>query len=74
MGEMKSADPVNACVHPAIAGVLSALPHPEEHWPEIERAKWMCALGAVLDLVYAYPAPPHDPESGSFEPGDRPHD
>ena len=36
----------------AVAGVLSLLPAPGTPWPDVERAKFMSALGAVLDLVY----------------------
>lgn len=45
-------DPVNVLLHPAVAGVMMALPHPGTVWPDVERAKFMCALGAVLDLIY----------------------
>jgi len=42
----------------AIAGVMSALPPPGTQWPDVEKAKFMTALGAVLDLVYPTPGEP----------------
>lgn len=42
-------------VSPAIAGVLRVLPPPGTKWPDVEKAKFMAALGAVLDLIYPTP-------------------
>jgi hypothetical protein len=39
--------------HPAIAGMLEALPHPSAHWPPDQRSLYIEAFKAVLDLVYA---------------------
>ena len=47
--------PQTVDVAPAIAGVLAVLPHPGTHWPDVEKAKFMAALGAVLDVVYPEP-------------------
>lgn len=44
--------PATVDVPPAIAGILQTLPHPGTHWPDVEKARFMAALGAVLDLIY----------------------
>jgi hypothetical protein len=38
-----------------IYGVLTLLPIPGSHWPDAEKAKFLAALGHVLDLVYPTP-------------------
>jgi hypothetical protein len=38
-------------IHPAIAGLLSSLPTPEQGWSQDARNRWYGAFGAVLDLV-----------------------
>jgi hypothetical protein len=53
-------EPVEVDVPPAIAGVLRVLPHPGTRWPDVDKAKFMAALGAVLDLVYPEPDSPAD--------------
>lgn len=52
--------PATVAVSPAIAGILQTLPHPGTHWPDVEKARFMAALGAVLDLIY----PESDSASG----------
>lgn len=49
---MSEPAPTEVIVPPAIAGILAILPHPGTHWPDVEKAKFMAALGAVLDVVY----------------------
>ena len=39
----------------AIYGVLTVLPAPGTSWPDVEKAKFMAALAAVLDVVYPSP-------------------
>lgn len=39
-------------VHPAIAGLLHALPHPEQHWPVIEQEKFLVAMRRVFEMIY----------------------
>lgn len=38
-----------------IYGVLTLLPIPGTEWPDVEKAKFLSALGHVLDLVYPTP-------------------
>jgi hypothetical protein len=45
-------DPVSVRTHPAIAGLVYALPHPGTVWTESHRAAWIEALQRVFDLVY----------------------
>lgn len=47
--------PLTVDVPPAIAGILMKLPHPGTRWPDVEKAKFMAAMGAVLDLIYPTP-------------------
>jgi hypothetical protein len=49
-------------VPPAVAGILVTLPAPGVAWPAVEKARFMAAMGAVLDLVYP------EPDSASGEP------
>jgi len=39
-----------------IYGVLTLLPAPGIEWPDVEKAKFIAALGHVLDLVYPSPS------------------
>jgi hypothetical protein len=40
-----------------IFGVLTLLPPPGTAWPDVEKAKFLAALGTVLDLVYPAQVP-----------------
>lgn len=44
--------PPDIDLSPAIAGVMGTLPPPGSPWPQEARARFLAALGAVLDLVY----------------------
>lgn len=58
-------------VPPAVFGVLTILPAPGTQWPDVEKAKFLSALGHVLDLVY----PSHDHVTGvqSDSQGEKPN-
>jgi len=47
--------PTTVDVGQPIFGVLTLLPPPGTPWPDVEKAKFLSALGHVLDLVYPTP-------------------
>lgn len=51
--------PKEVYVPAPIAGLMASLPAPGTHWPDVEKAKFMSALGHVLDLVYPEPEHPN---------------